>query len=137
MRGHGRYKNRVTICRARDKVVDQDIFVARDNVFSANAYIVAVRGSFFQDGYAVGESRVLYSHNIFIRVAPRFDVTGSAWIFEHRAITGARWYKILNTQDTCENGLEWRFLCRLVEKSDDIDEPTDSRVVKLPEGIRL
>ena len=138
MRRVAEYRHKVTLCRARDQVVGQDIFVARDEIFTANASIVAVRGSYFLNGFAVDEGRNLYSHNVFLRVDPKYDITGSAWVFERRVKTPSRWYKVLSVQDSKEDGYEWRLLCRLVQKSDDI-APTqlEDRIHRLPEGIRL
>ena len=137
------YSHRVAICAARDYVVGTDIFVGRDIAFTAWAKIAEQRGQFYQNGFAVAEARNNYSHFIFTRIAPRFSVTGTAWIYEKRALTGDRWYKIMDVRDFKEEGTEWCFSCRLVQKSDEAIPPQpstagrDSLVSALPVGVRL
>ena len=141
LRACGQYRHKVTLCRGRTFAVDAGAYLRKDEVFSAKADIREVRGSFFAGGFAIQESRNVYSHNIFIRVAPKFDITGSAWVYEERHKTPSRWYKVLQIQDFNETGREYRLLCRLVEKSDDAEPPAtpgrDSYVALLPVGLKL
>jgi head-tail adaptor len=140
------FKHRITLCSASDVVTEGGTMVlSRVAAWDAWAHIEESRGSFFsRDGYAVKEQRDQRSHKICIRYRTDKEISGAAWIYEQRAKSSPRWFKVLSVCDKGEMGRFWQLECRLVERSDDVVKPVEAKPddvtlqgMALPEGVTL
>lgn len=116
----GSLRHKVALCRAYDSITASDMVINDRTIAIPDLWadIAPVRGSLFLQNRAIMEGREAHSHFIVIRFAPNVDITAYAWVFEPRAQSGARWFKVLAVKEENEKGRWWRMECRLIEKGD-------------------
>lgn len=141
-------KHRIALCTMHD-IVDKNgtMELAREDVFQAWAAIENKKGSSFsRAGYTVEEKQDVQTHEIYLRYRRDFEISNMAWVFEERAVSAPRWFKVLKIKDAGEKAQFWCLSCRLVESSDDATFPVAtpaegeepfSIVASLPRGVNL
>lgn len=134
------FKHRVELTTSYTASVnDVDIVLVREKRKTVLASITPVRGEFYLNGIAQQENRNAYSHYIIIRFNRDMDITGYAWIYEERP-SGNRWYKVISVEELGEKQRYWQICCRLVQKAEDADVPSEKHISeydKLPVGAVL
>ena len=111
--------HRVALCSAYDEALTTTaVILKRQTAFETMARVVPVRGTFWLKNLAERENRENHSHLIYIRWSPNFDIGGYAWIFEQRAQSGGRWYKVISVREEDDAARWWMFAARIVEKGD-------------------
>lgn len=120
-------RHRIKLCSGSDVVLGTDIVLVREDVLETWAKIEPKTTSMFsRAGYNVLESRERQTHLITIRMRRDIDVTASAWVYEERLQSGARWFKILGIKEAYENGEFLVMSARLIERGEDLASPVDS-----------
>lgn len=129
-------KNSIALCTADDAVLDGVMRLTRKDVVNTWAKIDAKQPSMFgKSGYTIMEDRSKQTHIITIRARYDIDITSAAWIYEARAQSGDRWYKVLGIKDDGSDS-GWTVLsCRLVEKGGEVVAPVETEATENP-GIR-
>jgi hypothetical protein len=133
------FKHRVALCTAYDEALTEiAVLLKREKAFDAWAAIDPVRGSFWLNQFAERENRESPSHTITIRWSPNYDISGYAWLFEQRAKSGGRWFKVLSVQELDDKARWWVFGCRLVEKGNTVTPgaPADEGGMFAPRPLR-
>lgn len=104
-------KHWVVLCAQHDIVMQADgtMVLAREGIAGMWAMIVPKRGSTFsREGYVVqdpgGGKREIRSHIVTIRQRADLDITAFAWVYERKRQSPSRWFKLLGTMDTHEDG---------------------------------
>lgn len=131
--------HRVTLCSARDVVSEAgELRLTRVSAYDTWAAIRETRGSLFAlDGVAIKEKRDTPSHEICIRYRRDKDISAAAWIYEQRLQSAPRWFKVISVSDVDEGGQFWKLRCRIVERSDEVSQPSPVAVAALPPGVTL
>lgn len=137
-----KFKHRVLICSQDDVVIDNSgISLIRKGIYEAWAMIEPKKPSTFGiDGSAVLDPTKNRTHVIVTRFRSDIDVTASAWIYEKRLKSPARWFKILSFVDENEDSEYFAFTCRVMEAGEGLTEPVDARLslaVPLPNGVSI
>lgn len=135
---------RVVLCSQKDVVVDKGtIRLNREGVAEFWAAIEPKKASEFTvNGMATKDTRNRRTHIIKMRYRYDLNLSDMAWVFERRLKSSPRWYKVLNVEEVEQNRSQyWKLECRLVERSDDLVEPTEAVtggvVQPLPSGVKL
>lgn len=111
-------KHRVALCSAKDVVTDTgSLVITREDVLETWAKIESrVESQFNKQGDNLDAKRTPRTHVITIRFRRDIDVTSTAWIYEARAQSGARWFKVLGIRDLNEDS-DWLVInASLLEK---------------------
>src|ERR1044072_9133081 len=121
-----KFKHRVHVCRNEDVVADGILKFQKVSLFQGRAMIDPRRTQTFSaEGHSVFEERDRRTHFIHMRYNPNVEYSTAAWIYEERAKSPPRWFKILFSGDEYEPSQYWKFDCRLMERGDDILRPID------------
>jgi SPP1 family predicted phage head-tail adaptor len=134
------FKHRVAICTMRDVVEsDGQMSLSRKDVYHAWAAITPMTGTLYsRAGQAVDQSRETRTHKICIRFRRDVDFSQTAWLYEERLQSGARWFKMLAMHEQNEAGEYLEMDCRLVSRGDDLSAPVVTSVAApLPQGVKL
>lgn len=127
-------KHHVTLCSSNDVVTeDGALMITREGVVTTWAKIESrVESQFNRQGDNLDGARFPRTHVITIRFRRDLDVTATAWLYEARAQSGARWFKVLGIRDLNEDG-DWLVInASLIEKGI-VPEPANETPT---EGIR-
>lgn len=118
-------KHRVALCSQQDVVEEAaSLVLVRKDVFHSWAAIWPKASSAFSpSGFVVKDPQDQQTHEIYIRYRPNFDITTSAWVYEERAKSPARWFRVIRITNVNEDS-QWLCLrCKLYESSDNAPEP--------------
>lgn len=129
-------KHHCALCSGKDVVTDSgDIVLIREDVIRTWMKIEAKQTSMFSPaGYNIMENRERQTHLITLRMRRDLDISSAAWIYEERAQSGARWFKVLGIKDDGEDGDFMTLSARLIEKGDSLVPPVDDGATGV--GIR-
>jgi head-tail adaptor len=142
----GDFKHRVSVCSMRDVAVGTDISLTRKDVYQCWAKIIPMSQSLFNGtGDAIKQSREIRTHKIIIRFRRDIDFTQTAWFYEERRQSGARWFKLLEFAEQNEASMYLEANCRLVGRGDQLTPPVtpvatgepEFGAPTLPNGIAL
>lgn len=142
--GLASFRHRVLLCSQKDVVIeDATLRLRREGVAEFWAKIEPKKATEFTvHGMASKDTRNRRTHVITLRYRYDLNLSDMAWVYEARVRSSPRWYKVLNVEEI-ENsrGQFWNLECRLVERSDDLVEPTEAAtggvVQPLPSGVEL
>lgn len=131
-------KHRIALCAGKDVVTDGGTLVlVRQDVVNTWAKIEAKAASMFsRQGFAIMEDGNKQTHLISIRMRRDIDITSSAWVYEERMQSGARWFKVLGIKDDGEDSDVTILSCRLIQRGEDLVEPVETPATENP-GIEL
>lgn len=133
-------RHKIILCRQEDVVISEEgLRLNRDAVATLWAGIDPVRPSAFSpNGATMREGKAIRTHMIFTRYRWDLNVSVMAWIYEARLRSVPRWFKIVSVSHSEDKGNSlWSFYVRLIERGDEISQPSSGLVTGLPEGVRL
>lgn len=140
--GIGKFRHRLILCSQQDEITPETgMTLNREAVQTVRAKIEAKKASTFSaNGATFNESQNTRSHIIYTRFLSDLDISTYAWLYEHRAKSSDRWFKILSVNETEMSGQRfYKFDCRLHEKGDSLVPPTTEHgpAVAMPDGVVL
>jgi head-tail adaptor len=131
-------RHRVKLCSAQDVITeDGELKFSREEVFTTWAQIEAkIASQFNRSGENLLNEKERQTHLITIRFRRDIDVSSTAWIYEERAQSGARWFKVKGVRDLNEDGQFLQISASLLERGI-VTPPTDEGATEVRAVVAL